>query len=162
MDLQTIQELYLHQQWADTRILEAIRAHPPAAQDEDMRTRLNHIGGVHRGFLSLFLAKPFDAASEMRVPETLDEIERRFSEAHTRGFQFVQSLDDADLGRPMDMPWISGLRLTVGQALLQVVMHSQHHRAQCSMRLRQLGGSPPIVDYIMWLKDRQDKAAQAH
>lgn len=161
MDLQTIQELYVHQQWADARILEAIRAHPTAGQDEDLRTRLNHTGGVQRAFLSLFLARPFDVASEMRVPETLDEIARRFAEAHERGLQFVQGLDDAALESPMDMPWISGLRLTVGQALLQVVMHSQHHRAQCSMRLRQLGGEPPMVDYIMWLKERQDRAAGA-
>jgi len=161
MDLQTIQELYLHQQWADNRILEAVRAHPSAGQDEDLRKRLNHMGGVQRAFLSLFLARPFDIASEMSVPETLDEIERRFSEAHARGLQFVRGLADADLARIMEMPWISGLRLTVGQALLQVVMHSQHHRAQCSMRLRQLGGSPPMVDYIMWLKERQDQGAAA-
>jgi uncharacterized damage-inducible protein DinB len=161
MNLETLRELYLHQEWADNRILDAVRAHSAAAGDEDMRRRLHHMAGVQRGFLALFLAKPFDVASEMRLPETLEEIERRFAEAHERADAFLKGLDEAALTHSFDMPWISGLRITVGQAMLQVVMHSQHHRAQCSMRLRELGGTPPMVDYIMWLKERQEKGAGA-
>lgn len=35
-----------------------------------------------------------------------------------------------------------------------VVMHSQHHRGQCAARPRALGGEPPTVDFIIWLKNR--------
>jgi uncharacterized damage-inducible protein DinB len=34
--------------------------------------------------------------------------------------------------------------------LLQAVLHSQHHRGQIATRLRDLGGCPPTVDYIVW------------
>ena len=34
---------------------------------------------------------------------------------------------------------------------MQCVMHSQYHRGQNATRLRELGGSPPITDYILWL-----------
>jgi uncharacterized damage-inducible protein DinB len=35
--------------------------------------------------------------------------------------------------------------------MLQVALHSVHHRAQVSMRLRELAAAPPQVDYIDWL-----------
>ena len=41
-----------------------------------------------------------------------------------------------------------------GSASRAAVMHSYGHRAQCATRLRQLGGIPPQMDFVMWLKDR--------
>ena len=32
-----------------------------------------------------------------------------------------------------------------------VVLHTQHHRGQISARLREVGGEPPTVDFIVWL-----------
>ena len=36
------------------------------------------------------------------------------------------------------------------EALTQCAMHSQWHRGQNAMRLRELGGEPPAVDLIVW------------
>jgi uncharacterized damage-inducible protein DinB len=33
----------------------------------------------------------------------------------------------------------------------QVVMHSEHHRGQNAVRLRELGGAMPPTDYIYWI-----------
>jgi uncharacterized damage-inducible protein DinB len=30
-------------------------------------------------------------------------------------------------------------------------MHSHYHRGQNATRLRELGGTPPTTDYIVWL-----------
>ena len=35
-----------------------------------------------------------------------------------------------------------------------VCMHSHGHRSQCATKLRALGGEPPRLDFILWLKDR--------
>ena len=43
------------------------------------------------------------------------------------------------------------LEITVEEALVQAVMHSQHHRGQNATRLRELGGEPPTTDFIVWL-----------
>ena len=43
---------------------------------------------------------------------------------------------------------------SVAQALMQVCLHSHGHRAQCSMRLRLLGGTPPAMDFVHWLGER--------
>ncbi len=40
--------------------------------------------------------------------------------------------------------------ITVSEALLQCVMHSQWHRGQNATRLRELGATPPTVDLILW------------
>jgi uncharacterized damage-inducible protein DinB len=60
---------------------------------------------------------------------------------------------------PFTFPGYPQFRLTVIDALMQAVMHSQHHRGQAAARLRALGGEPPTVDYILWLKDRPDPYA---
>jgi len=32
-----------------------------------------------------------------------------------------------------------------------VALHSLYHRGQVNARLREVGGTPPLVDYIAWL-----------
>ena len=40
------------------------------------------------------------------------------------------------------------LTITVGEALMQMAMHSQWHRGQNATRLRELGAQPAAVDLI--------------
>lgn len=56
----------------------------------------------------------------------------------------------ADLVKP---PWAPDTlhHITVADALVQVAMHTQHHRGQNISRLRQLGGKTVNVDWIIWL-----------
>ncbi len=53
----------------------------------------------------------------------------------------------------MRIPWFPDppCIVTVAEALVQVAMHSQHHRGQCMTRLKDLGGEPKDVDWIIWL-----------
>ena len=41
--------------------------------------------------------------------------------------------------------------LTMGETLLQVVNHSTYHRGQINSRLREVGGTPPMTDFIAWV-----------
>jgi len=34
--------------------------------------------------------------------------------------------------------------------LLQALTHSQHHRGQNASRMRELGVTPPMTDFIIW------------
>ena len=147
-------ELFDHQAWADAAILNAIRACEVAASDEQLRKTLHHIVMVQRAFLSIFLKRAFDMQKESQEPASLGEFEALFRETQAEELTFVRRLNPVELEREIDMPWIPGLRLSLSQALLQVVMHSQSHRGQCASRLRALGGTPPTTDYILWLKER--------
>jgi uncharacterized damage-inducible protein DinB len=41
---------------------------------------------------------------------------------------------------------------------MQVALHGQNHRGQSLTRLRELGGKPPTLDYIIWIKSRPGAA----
>jgi uncharacterized damage-inducible protein DinB len=151
--LEMLRSLYRHMAWADSQILAAIRPQPAAA-DPELIHALHHIVGVQRFFLSGFLNRPFDVAEETVPCATFDELEHRFHETHEDELAFVERLDPTALASAVEIPQIPGLRSTVGEVMMQVVMHSQHHRGQCATRLRTLGGTPPTVDFILWLKDR--------
>jgi uncharacterized damage-inducible protein DinB len=152
--IEMIQSLFHHQEWADTTLLRAVQAHKEAENDSQLRSTLHHIVTVQRAFLSLFLERPFDMQKELQVPAALADEERLFIDTHREELSFVTSLGESNLARVIEMPWIPGSRPTLAEALIQVVMHSQNHRGQCLSRLRTLGGTPPTLDFIIWLKDR--------
>jgi uncharacterized damage-inducible protein DinB len=147
--IELLRELFRYQAWADSQILAAVRAHAPAADDEQIRKTLHHIVGVQRFFVSQVENREFHAEAEMRVPETLSALETLFEEAHANGLRCVDSLTATDLDRPLDRPPLEKLRPTVLVALMQVVLHSQHHRGQVATRLKAVGATPPTVDYIL-------------
>ena len=41
--------------------------------------------------------------------------------------------------------------VTLGVTAFHVVAHTTHHRGQVMTRLRELGGAPPLVDYVIWV-----------
>ena len=152
-----IHSLVRHQAWADAAVLQAARTHAGAKNDERIRWILHHMVLVQQAFLSVFLERPLDMQKfqkEMQKIPEFHDIERRFQASHAEELAFVSALTEAELGRPIDVPWIPNLRLTLEEGLMQVVMHSQGHRAQCLSRLREIGGTPPTLDFILWIKDR--------
>ena len=39
----------------------------------------------------------------------------------------------------------------MGETVLQVWAHTAHHRGQLALQIRDLGGEPPLVDYVVWI-----------
>jgi uncharacterized damage-inducible protein DinB len=150
----TIRNLLAYQEWADAAILRAVRDCAAAAEDETLCKGLHHTLGVQKFFLSLLLDVPFDVQKEMQPPKNVPELEERFREAHTQAAALASRLDEAALERQVDLPPLK-MQLPLRDAALQMVMHSQHHRGQCASRLRVLGGTPPAMDYILWVKEQQ-------
>jgi uncharacterized damage-inducible protein DinB len=73
--------------------------------------------------------------------------------------RFFDSLDSSALGAPVTMPWVEEYQKregrtfstpTLSETIFQVVSHSTYHRGQVNIRLRELGGEPPLVDFIAW------------
>jgi uncharacterized damage-inducible protein DinB len=42
-----------------------------------------------------------------------------------------------------------------GVLLLQALTHSQHNRGQNASRMRQLGATPPMTDFVIWYAFRR-------
>jgi uncharacterized damage-inducible protein DinB len=149
-----LRDLYGHQVWADAEHFRAIGAHPAARGDRAMLVRLHHIAIVQRAFL--WAVGDRQDAFEFTKPEdfaSLDALKRYAREHHDRLVPFIATVSDVRLAESIAIPWFKDppLSLTVAEALTQGSMHSHYHRGQNATRLREIGGEPPMTDYIVWL-----------
>lgn len=149
-----LDDLYHHQAWADGEHWRAIAAHEPARSDKAIHDRLHHIHFVQHAFL--WIAKRGGAGFRFTKPEdfpALDDLIRYARGYYDEIFPLIARLTDADLAATIDVPWFKDppLAITLEEALTQAAMHSHYHRGQNATRLRELGGEPPMTDYIVWL-----------
>jgi uncharacterized damage-inducible protein DinB len=149
-----LQDLVRHKGYANAAVLRAICQHETAAQDLELRELLHHIILANRFWFSLILGRPFSRDQESRIPESLEEITTRYRETNEKELEWVSQLRESDLARTLETSFIPGHQYSIAQATMQVCMHSHGHRAQCATRLRLLGGTPPAMDFVLWLKER--------
>jgi uncharacterized damage-inducible protein DinB len=152
--LAMLQNLVRHKGYADASLLRATQQNDRAAQDDDLRRLLHHIILANRFWLMQNLNRPFALSEESRVPESLETIVARYRETHIEELEWISGLDETNLARKLESPFIPGGSCSVAESVMQVCMHSHGHRSQCATRLRLLGGTPPALDFILWLKDR--------
>jgi uncharacterized damage-inducible protein DinB len=152
--LAMIRDLFRHQAYADASMINAIKQHEIAAQDREIRTLLHHILAAHRFWIHLSQGFPLVVDDESVVPASLETIAAQYRATQMLEQEWLARIDESDLARTLESPYFPGRRICVGEALMQVCLRSQGHRSQCAVRLRLLGGEPPPVDYMLWLKDR--------
>jgi uncharacterized damage-inducible protein DinB len=95
--------------------------------------------------------------AELTAPE---DLARWGLAAHDQIFEFLAAAPAPQLDADFREPWTGEFeRLlarpaaphTLGESMLQVFLHSLHHRGQLCTRLRELDVEPPTVDFIVWL-----------
>jgi uncharacterized damage-inducible protein DinB len=144
-------KLLAHAEWAD-----AVFFHTwgkgPARDHEEMRRRVGHLVGVQHGFLAVLRGQP-PGAPPQGSPASHDELKTRAAAGHEGLRDFTASLNPGEISRIVQIPWFPDppCVITVAEALVQVAMHTQHHRGQCMTRLKDFGGEPKNVDWIIWL-----------
>jgi uncharacterized damage-inducible protein DinB len=149
--LHHLRDLLAHAAWADAVFLHAW-GKSPARNHEELRRRVDHMVGVQGGFLSVLRdeAPGFPTAGS---PPSFDELRIRSATTHAGLQAHLQALDAGALARTVRIPWFPDppCVITVAEALVQVALHTQHHRGQCMTRLKDFGGEPKNVDWIIWL-----------
>jgi uncharacterized damage-inducible protein DinB len=149
-----LSDLYPHQAWADAELWRAIGAHPAARDDQAIRQRLHHIHFVQHAFVWMVgdRATPFRMTQPGDFPtfESLQAYARQF---HEQVPSLVSGLTSARLAEKVEISWFKDppLSVPIAEALTHAAMHSHYHRGQNATRLRELGGTPPTTDYIVWL-----------
>jgi uncharacterized damage-inducible protein DinB len=144
-----IRDLFAHQAWADAQMWHYFGATAAAHNDQKVLELFGHIHAVQRFFLSAVLSEPL-TREELMKQMPLAELRDSYREYHIRADRFLSKMRDSHLTDHITVPWFPDFQPKVSEALTQVVMHTQHHRAQIAMLLRQLGGDPKPVDYIVW------------
>lgn len=151
-------DLYRHMEWADAAAWTAVMASEKGRADARLRDLFHHLHLVQRAFLRTWRGEPretpyptfTDAAALLAWGRTY----------YAEAFAHLESMDAAGLAAPMSVPWAAMVEraigrapgaTTVGETVLQVALHSQYHRGQIGARLREVGGTPPLVDFIAWV-----------
>jgi uncharacterized damage-inducible protein DinB len=149
--LSILRDLLAHAEWANAVFFHTW-AKSPARDHEELRQRVAHIVGVQQGFLSILRGEP-PGMPPGGPPPSFDELKSWAEKSHTALRAFAADLQEAGLSRTVRIPWFPEppCVVTVGEALVQVAMHTQHHRGQCMTRLKDHGGEPKNVDWIIWL-----------
>jgi uncharacterized damage-inducible protein DinB len=148
--LEFLRELLAHAEWANAVFFHTW-GKSPAREHEELRRRVAHIVGVQQGFLSVLQGEapqfPPDA------PPSYDALRAAAQRGHLGLREFAAALDQQGMSRSVRIPWFPDppCVISVGEALVQVAMHTQHHRGQCMTRLKDFGGEPKNVDWIIWL-----------
>jgi len=146
-----VRKLLAHAEWANAVFFHAW-AKSPARDHEEMRRRVGHVVGVQEGFLKILKGEAAGGPPS-GPPPTFDELNTRAISSHENLRAFAESLDEPALARTVHVPWFPDppCVVTVAEALVQVAMHTQHHRGQLMTRLKDFGGEPKNVDWIIWL-----------
>jgi len=151
-----LEELFRAMEWSDARMWASIRNTPGAADDKSIREKTHHFHMVQRAFLSVWRGAAERPPALDTFADTL-AIETWARTYYREAHDFLASLDDAALERPVVLPWadrLTGMAAaapTLGETVMQVAMHSAHHRAQVSSRIREIGGQPLVLDFILWI-----------
>jgi uncharacterized damage-inducible protein DinB len=146
-----LRDLAAHSEWANA-VFFHVWEKSPARDHEELRQRVGHILGVQQGFLSIFRGEA-PSGPPGGPPPSFADLKARAMTGHAALREFADNLKESTLSSMVQIPWFPDppCVITTAEALVQVAMHTQHHRGQCMTRLKDFGGEPKNVDWIIWL-----------
>ncbi len=146
-----LRDLLAHAEWANAVFFNTW-GKSSARDHEELRRRAGHIIGVQQGFLSVLKGEAPGGPPD-GPPPSFEDLRAWARTCHAGLRDHAAALQAEDLDRTVHIPWFPepACVITVAEALVQVAMHSQHHRGQCMTRLKDFGGEPRNVDWIIWL-----------
>lgn len=154
-----LRDLARHAEWADSSLWSSLLASPAASSDSQALEWFHHIHRVQRAFLALWRAEAIEKTEPSDFADA-PALAAWGREGHRAISEHLAAVAESELARVLEIPWArfveprigrSAGPVTVEESIVQVAMHSAHHRGQVAARLRQVGGEPPLVDYIAWL-----------
>ena len=113
-----------------------------------------------RLFLVVWQKQPFDPSKGRPEFATAADLRAWARTYYPEANDFLDALDRQVLTEGVSMPWVESFEAqlgrtfstpTLGETMFQVTSHSTYHRGQVNARLREIGGEPPLVDYIAWI-----------
>lgn len=146
-----LKNLIRHMRWADSIHWQMFSKKPEVLKDEALFNRLFHIHFVQSAFLRLLRSEPLTRKSPADF--TADQLRILSEENGKQLLEFIDEADETILNSRVMIPWFKDAvnGFSVQDALIQITMHTHYHRAQNAARFRELGGTPELTDYIVWV-----------
>jgi uncharacterized damage-inducible protein DinB len=158
MDVREFCDLLTHMEWADAETWRAVRSLETAQSDERLRWLFHHSHLVQSIYLQAWRGDPF-VLTELKAYPDLKAIETWARPYYPIVTAFAKTVDESRFAQPIDFPWKEMivekmgriLPVTLAESTWQVFLHTSYHRGQISTRIRELGGEPPLIDYLYWV-----------
>jgi len=153
-----IEPLYQHMEWADATTWRAIVSTPEAENDRTLRDKMLHLHTVQHAYMFLWRGAEPVIPDSSRFPD-MQSIREWARDYYRLVREYLQEIDESKLDETFEIPWAKRFESQMGRSfssvthretLLQIPMHSHYHRGQVNTRLRELGATPPLVDFIAW------------
>jgi uncharacterized damage-inducible protein DinB len=156
LDLADCRALLSHAEWADALVWKSVLA--SAQGDTELQAKLHHLHVVQWTYLHIWRGEQVRPREASTFP-TLGGMSTWAREYYRELSAYLSGLDESALGRELRFPWADRLverfgkprTVTWCESVLQVAMHSSHHRGQVVRRLRELGSEPPLTDFVAWI-----------
>ena len=152
--------------WANARLYAACAELPDAEYLKPRQSffrslhgALNHVLVADRIWLARFQGQDHHirALDQQLYGELAGlRVARQAEDAMIR--EFVESLSDADLDRPLSYRNMAGEKQTgkLGRLLAHLFNHQTHHRGQAHDQLSQTAVAPPPLDLLFYLRETRE------
>jgi uncharacterized damage-inducible protein DinB len=159
MDADSLLGLAKHMAWADATVWTSALTSSRARADSRLQTTFHHIHLVQHIFGAAWRGSP-GAVRSLTDFGTPEDLARWGLHAHRSIEGFLAATPAPRLDVEFREPWTAEFEAylaspaashTLGESILQAILHSLHHRGQLCVRLRELEVTPPTVDFIVWL-----------
>jgi uncharacterized damage-inducible protein DinB len=165
--LSVIRDQFRHMEWADALVWKSTVSSESTSKDDKIITWLLHLHMTQQAFLAVW-QRQFANATQQEIMEWSQRGSKlRGAELlawgktyHQNVMRYLSGISETSLVEPAVLPWMNMVSAqfgkilvvpTLSETLLQVPMHSMHHRGQINARLRELDIDPPLTDFIAWI-----------
>jgi uncharacterized damage-inducible protein DinB len=162
--LNTLRELYRHHDCAAERVIASAELLADTKLDHkfhmgfgSLRQTLWHNAGAHWLWMTRIGGESPSSIPAYDGPPSMADLRAFWRDDRARRDSILNSISDGDLHREIQYKNLKGEPSVarLGDILLHVANHAQHHHAQASNMLRHLGAVPPRLDYIFMIYEMQ-------
>lgn len=168
MDLETIQQLFAYNTWANKRVVAGCESvsneqflRQVGGSFGSVRNTLAHIMDVEWLYHERWNGRSPSALPKAENYGDLSQIEARWKTIDADVNYFVQALCRDDISQVIEFRNIKGVVQThpLWETMQHMVNHSTYHRGQVTTLLRQLGGTAQASDMLLFFRQRSAQAA---
>ena len=145
-----IQKLYAYNDWANKELLASLEQQQ--ITDEYCLKMFSHV--INAQFI--WHRRVSEQSNEYKIWDVWNftEIHQALADNYSRWQTYFTQLTEEELARTFSYQNSAGDSFVsrVLDCVMHCVNHATHHRAQVGRRLRELGHTPPSIDYIVYCR----------
>jgi uncharacterized damage-inducible protein DinB len=157
LDLETLRPFFAHTDWSNLRLLDAAEPLNDQQLDQDLQLGPGSLRKIllHTYNGEIVWLKRWQGMIEMAWPgenetPTVEDLRSIFGANAGSRNRWMDTLTPDALGKVQKYRDSKGTlyQATLGDMMIQAIMHSKHHQAQAANAIKRLGGKPPELDYM--------------